>query len=53
MLNIPKIDVLKLEKKTNAYIFDNSISLKTPKGQILFASFFYRDKAFDLIMSEF
>lgn len=32
VLNIPKADILSIQKRTNAFIFDNSISVLTPKG---------------------
>ncbi|CAD8112020.1 unnamed protein product [Paramecium sonneborni] len=53
ILNIPKQDILCIQKRTNAYIFDNSISIYTPKGQLFFATFFQRDIAYDLIIKTF
>lgn len=49
-LLVPKEDMLKLEKSTNAMIFDNSISIYTSKGKLFFTSFIYRDKAYDKII---
>ena len=47
---IPFSDILKIEKKVNALVFDNSIQITTKDGkEIFFASFVYRDIAFDVI----
>ncbi|CAK57382.1 unnamed protein product (macronuclear) [Paramecium tetraurelia] len=53
ILNIPKQDIMCIQKRANAYIFDNSISIFTPKGQLFFATFFQRDIAYDLIIKTF
>jgi len=43
-------NVLRISKKTNAMVFDNSISVTTKEDkQIFFTSFVFRDTAFDLI----
>lgn len=49
MLNIPKEDILKIEKRTNAKFFDNAIAFVTKNGELFFASFMYRDQAFNLL----
>ena len=49
VLVIPVADVLSVEKRVNALIFDNAISIKTVNGEIVFASFFTRDKAFQVL----
>lgn len=48
-LEIPKSDILKIEKKYNAIIFDNSISITTCNGEIFLTSLVSRDKAYNLI----
>ena len=48
-ISIPKKDILKVEKRYNALIFDNSIAVTTVNGEMFFTSFFARDEAFDLI----
>ena len=52
-LEIPRTDIKKIEKKYNAIIFDNSISITTVNGEIFFTSFVSRDHAFDLICKTF
>jgi hypothetical protein len=49
MLNIPKDDIIKIEKRTNAKFFDNAIAFITKNGELFFASFMYRDQAFNLL----
>ena len=49
MLNIPMDDIIKIEKRTNAMFFDNAIALKLKNGELFFASFLFRDKAFNLL----
>ncbi len=44
---IPLEDVVHIEKKKNALIFNNSISVKTKTNEIFFTSFVYRDRAFE------
>ena len=48
-IQIPKKDIIKLEKKKNGIFFDNSISITTINGEVFLTSFFQRNKAFDLI----
>ena len=43
---IPKNDIIKIEKRYNAVIFDNSIAIVTPRGELFFTSFVFRDKAY-------
>ena len=47
---IPKDVILKIEKRINALIFDNSIAVITNKGEIFFTSFVFRDKAYISIL---
>ena len=47
---IPKQVILKIEKRINALIFDNSIAVLTSKGEIFFTSFVFRDKAYISIL---
>lgn len=48
-IQIPKKDIKKIEKRTNAIVFDNSISITTVNGEVFLTSFFSRNEAFDLI----
>ena len=48
-IEIPKKDIIKLEKKKNGIFFDNSLSITTINGEVFLTSFFKRNKAFDLI----
>lgn len=50
-IDIPKKDIKKIEKRFNAVIFDNSISITTVNGEIFFTSFFSRNEAYDMICS--
>lgn len=43
---IPKKDILRIEKRYNALIFDNSIAVITLKGEVFFTSFVFRDRAY-------
>jgi len=43
---IPKNDIIRIEKRINALIFDNSIAIITPRGELFFTSFVFRDKAY-------
>ena len=43
---IPKNDIIRIEKRYNALIFDNSIAIVTPRGELFFTSFVFRDKAY-------
>lgn len=47
---IPKTVILRIEKRINALIFDNSIAIITSKGEIFFTSFVFRDKAYISIL---
>jgi len=47
---IPKNVIMKIEKRINALIFDNSIAIITSKGEIFFTSFVFRDKAYVSIL---
>lgn len=49
ILVIPVADVTAVEKKVNALIFDNAIAIKTINGEIVFASFFARDQAHQVL----
>ena len=47
-INFP--DIKRIEKKTNAMVFDNSISLITKEDkELFFTSFMYRDTARELL----
>jgi len=46
---IPIEDVQNIEKRYNAWIFDNSIAIKTKTTEFFFTSFVYRDRAYDLL----
>ena len=46
-IQIPKEDIKKIEKRSNVLLFDNSISLTTINGEMLFTSFFSRDEAYN------
>lgn len=52
-MEIPRPDIKKIEKKYNAIIFDNSISITTLNGEIFFTSLVSRDQAYDLICKTF
>lgn len=47
---IPKKDILRIEKRYNALIFDNSIAVITLKGEVFFTSFVFRDRAYTSII---
>lgn len=49
ILVIPVSDIISVEKRVNALIFDNAISVKTINGEIVFASFFLRDRAHQVL----
>eukprot|EP01022_Parablepharisma_sp_SALTPOND_P004096 TRINITY_DN1178_c0_g1_i1.p1 TRINITY_DN1178_c0_g1~~TRINITY_DN1178_c0_g1_i1.p1 ORF type:complete len:1183 (-),score=168.57 TRINITY_DN1178_c0_g1_i1:14409-17825(-) len=46
---IPLSDVIQIEKRYNAWIFDNSIAIRTKNAEFFFTSFVFRNKAYDLI----
>ena len=46
---IPMNDVLKIEKKYNCKIFDNSILITTKITELFFTSFVFRDKCYDIV----
>jgi hypothetical protein len=48
-LAIPFAEVLKVEKRTNAMIFDNSLTISTINSEFFFTNFAYRDQAFATI----
>ncbi len=48
-MQIPKKDIRKIEKRFNAIVFDNSISITTIHGEVFLTSFFSRNEAYDLI----
>lgn len=50
-MQIPKKDIRKVEKRFNAIVFDNSISITTINGEVFLTSFFSRNEAYDLICS--
>jgi hypothetical protein len=50
-MQIPKKDIRKIEKRFNAIVFDNSISITTIHGEVFLTSFFSRNEAYDLICS--
>jgi hypothetical protein len=48
-LQIPRPDIKKIEKRFNAIVFDNSISITTVNGEVFLTSFFSRNEAYSLI----
>jgi hypothetical protein len=46
-------DILKIEKRNNTLIFDNSILVISKKGSFFFTSFLARDKVFHLLLDIF
>lgn len=48
-LSIPYKDILKIEKRKNAVVFDNSIAIVTLKGELFFTSYVARDACFTLL----
>lgn len=49
-IEIPRKDIKKIEKRTNAVIFDNSISITTIHGELFFTSFLSRNACYDTIL---
>lgn len=49
VLSIPQKDIQSIEKRKNAYFFDNSIQIQTINGNLFFTSFLHRDNCFELI----
>jgi len=48
---IPFANISRIEKKTNAMVFDNSISIITKEEKEIFiTSFMFRDQAYEMIM---
>jgi hypothetical protein len=47
---IPMEDINGMDKKINAKIFDNAITISTKKGDMVFASIIGRDKCLDYLM---
>lgn len=50
-IQIPKKDIIKVEKRQNAVVFDNSISITTVNGEMFFTSFILRNEAYKMILS--
>lgn len=48
-LAIPFNEVSRVEKRTNAMIFDNSLAILTANSEFFFTNFVYRDQAFAVI----
>lgn len=46
-------DILRIEKRYNTLIFDNSILIVTKKGSFFFTSFLARDKVFHMLVDIF
>jgi hypothetical protein len=46
-------EILKIEKRYNTLIFDNSILVISKKGSFFFTSFLARDKVFHLLLDIF
>ena len=42
---VPLTDIIRVEKRTYAFLFDNAIAVKTKEMELLFASFIARDQA--------
>ena len=51
IIEIPKEDILKVEKKSNS-VFNNILALLTKSASYLFTSFLYRDQCYDVIKEE-
>jgi len=49
VLKIPIKDIIKAEKKVISLVFDSALTIVTKYGEIVFTSFFSRDKAWSLI----
>ena len=49
VLRIPIFSILSLSKEKSAFIFDNSINLKTSEKDFFFTSFISRDQAFQIL----
>lgn len=52
-INILADDILKIEKRYNTLIFDNSILVITKKDSFFFTSFLARDKVFHILLDVF
>jgi len=48
-LSIPFADIIRIEKRKNALIFDNSLAIITSKGELFFTSYVARDACFKLL----
>ncbi|KAL4504287.1 hypothetical protein ABPG72_021125 [Tetrahymena utriculariae] len=48
-LSIPYIDIIRIDKRKNALIFDNSIAVITQRGELFFTSYVQRDNCYKLI----
>jgi len=46
-------DILRIEKRYNTLIFDNSILIVTKKGSFFFTSFLARDNVFHMLVDVF
>lgn len=53
LLSIPFKDILSVQKSLYLKIFDNSITIKTVKGNILFTSFVNRDGCLDKVIRSY
>lgn len=47
---IPIEDITGMDKKINAKIFDNAITISTKKGDMIFASIIGRDKCLEILL---
>jgi hypothetical protein len=50
-LIIPLVDIVRVEKKYNLKIFNNSIKIITKKSELFFTSFVYRDACYKMIQN--
>ena len=51
-LIIPLVDIVRVEKKYNLKIFNNSIKIITKKSELFFTSFVYRDACHKMIQNK-
>ena len=52
-INIPKLDIKKLERRSMSLFSDNAVAVTTVNGQLIFRSFFSRDATYELIKKTF
>ena len=52
-MNIEADEILRIEKRYNTLIFDNSILVLSKKGSFFFTSFLARDRVFQILLDVF